>query len=300
MKQVHILPTFFILGAAKAGTTTLFDLLSQHPQIFLSFDKEPMFFSRDDYYGNGLDWYSKTYFKGGEEHPVRGEASPHYLYWSEKVSFRIHEAYGDNSVKFIVMLRNPIQRAYSWYWNMVSDGREELSFLDALKNEDQRIKDNWEQLKYFGSMRYGYFRGGCYAEQLQYFLQDFSKEQFHFILQEDLIQDQKGVLKKVFQFLDVETEIDLIPLKSNQAGLPRNRSIQSLIRNPSRGKEILKSFIPYMHRHKLKTLFLKLNNKRFQYPDMSSESRDFLKQRYEGSISALSETLMLELSNWRQ
>jgi hypothetical protein len=137
------IPNMFILGAAKAGTTTLYNLLKQHPQVFLSFDKEPMFFSRDDYYSRGIEWYIDTFFKNSGEFTIRSEATPHYLYWAKKVSARIHAVYASQPIKFLVILRNPIQRAYSWYWNMVSEGRESLSFLDALLAEERRIRENW-------------------------------------------------------------------------------------------------------------------------------------------------------------
>jgi Sulfotransferase family len=73
------MPNLFIIGAAKAGTTALYDYLAQHPQVFLSPDKEPMYFSRDEYYARGPDWYEHLYFRGAENYPVRAEAPPHYL-----------------------------------------------------------------------------------------------------------------------------------------------------------------------------------------------------------------------------
>src|SRR3712207_4809254 len=106
------MPNLFIVGAAKAGTTALYDYLAQHPEVFLSRVKEPMFFSREDYYARGLDWYEAEYFGGAEDYPVRAEATPHYLYWSEKVAPRIKEVYGERPVKFIASFRDPVSRAY--------------------------------------------------------------------------------------------------------------------------------------------------------------------------------------------
>ena len=116
MASVNLLPNFLIIGAAKSGTTALYDLLKQHPQVYLPFDKEPLFFSRDDYFAQGAEWYAERYFKEGESFRARGEATPHYLYWAEKVAPRIARTFGGRPPKFIAIFRDPVQRAYSWYW----------------------------------------------------------------------------------------------------------------------------------------------------------------------------------------
>ena len=298
-KTIMNKPNFYILGAAKAGTTTLYDLLKQHPEVFLSFDKEPMFFSRDDYYSRGLDWYLKTFYSHSEDFPVRGEASPHYLYWAEKVASRIYYAHEKTPVKFIVVLRNPVDRAYSWYWNMIADGREELSFIDALKAEEERLDANNEELEYFGSMRYGYLRGGGYVSQIQSFLNFFSEEQFLFLLQDDLKNDFDEVIQKTCRFLGVSSSFEVKPRKSNLAGLPRSRNVQKLIRNTSALKDFFKPFIPNTLRHQIKTFLLGVNKKKKQYPNMNEEARNFLKLYYQKDIISLSDILARDLSDWR-
>ena len=135
MPDFDRMPNLFVIGAAKAGTTALYDYLAQHPDVFLSRVKEPMFFSREENYAKGLDWYEGAYFQGAEHYPVRAEATPHYLYWSEKVAPRIKEAYAERLVKFVASFRDPVSRAYSWYWNMVREGREDLEFEEALRVE---------------------------------------------------------------------------------------------------------------------------------------------------------------------
>jgi len=257
-----------------------------------------MFFSRDDYYQKGADWYSKIYFPKSKDFYVRGEATPHYLYWAEKVSNRIRNVYKDKSIKFIIILRDPIQRAYSWYWNMIADGKEELSFVDALKNEEYRIKSNWDKLKYYGSMQYGYFRGGCYTEQIQYFLDDFPKTNFLFLLQEDLIQDQKSASKTIFNFLGIDADTILPPIKSNPASMPRNRVLQKIIKNRSRWKNALKPYIPTAYLFKFKALLLGLNKQRFYYPSMDLEARNHLKEKYSLQTHRLSEIIERDLSQW--
>ena len=180
------LPNFFLIGAAKAGTTSLYDILKQHPQVYLPFQKEPMFFSNDNNFNRGMEWYSHTFFQQAAGYPARGEATPHYLYWSDKVAPRIRQIYEMNEIKFVVILRDPVKRAYSWYWNMVKEGMEELTFELAIKEEDHRLKDNQNTLQKTGAMTYGYIKGGCYSTALQPFLDNFPRQDFIFILQEDL------------------------------------------------------------------------------------------------------------------
>lgn len=292
------LPNTLIIGAAKAGTTTLYDLLKQHPQVFLSFDKEPMFFSRDDFFFQGVEWYTQKFFDGSDNYPVRGEATPHYLYWAKKVSPRIKETYNNRPPKFIVILRNPIERAYSWYWNMVSEGREKLSFLDALLAEESRIRDNWTELEYFGWMKYGYFRGGCYASQIQNFFENFPKDRFYILLQEDLIRDQRTSMKNIFNFLGVNPEFDITPGLSNPSAAPRIRSLHMLIRNPSQFKDFLKPFLPDRFRHEIKSMILKNNIKRFRYPEMESRAYSYLKEKFAFEIASLSVIIERDLSHW--
>jgi hypothetical protein len=292
------LPNTFILGAAKAGTTTLYDLLKQHPQVFLSFDKEPMFFSHEEHFSRGVEWYIRTFFTNSSAYRIRGEATPHYLYWAKKVSPRIRITYNTRPLKFIIILRNPIERAYSWYWNMVADGRENLSFWDALQAEDKRISNDRAKLEYDGSMQYGYFRGGCYASQIQAFLENFQKDRFHFLLQEDLIQGSQNAFRKLLDFLELEKILEAGPNISNPAVEPRSRSLQYLLRNSSRFKDLIKPFIPYPIRYKIKSMLLKNNLKRFKYPEMEEQAYSYLKEKFASEIKSLSDIIERDLTHW--
>lgn len=227
------LPTFFILGAAKAGTTTLYDLLKQHSGIYLSYVKEPMFFSHDENYQRGVEWYIRTFFPKAEKYIARGEATPHYLYWAEKVAPRIKAVYGEQEVKFVVIFRDPVQRAYSWYWNMVKEGKEELPFPQALAAEEERIRTNWERLYSVGAMTYGYYRGGCYATQVEAFLKYFPRQQFYFLLQEDLRNLEGEIFRGLLCFLGVDSRITLTPVMANPASLPRSRALHRWLHGPS-------------------------------------------------------------------
>jgi hypothetical protein len=292
------LPTFLIIGAAKAGTTTIFDLLKQHPQVFLPFAKEPMFFSHDDNYCKGLGWYANTFFKGSGSYPASGEATPHYLYWSEKTAIRIKNSYMDNQVKFIVVLRDPVARAFSWYGNMLKDGTETLSFEEALSFEDQRLESNKPELQRTGSMQFGYFQGGCYATLLRPFLELFQKDKFHFILQEDIIENHEKMTRDLLNFIGIEPNFLLKPVRSNSAAMPYSSELHSWLRNRSIMKDYLKKIIPFKLRYKLKIQLMNANLRPTKAPKMDRNTDKSLRKRYEHEILTLQAIINRDLSGW--
>jgi hypothetical protein len=166
------MPNFFIVGAAKAGTSSLYQYLRQHSQVYLSYPvKEPNFFAFDGEIikFNGLHTQAETLpdsltslvayeelFKDSMNYPARGEASTLYLYCpgtAERIRSLVPDA------KLIVVLRQPADRAYSHYIMMVRSGREWLSFEEALEQERTRIEQSW-------SPTWHYRETGYYHEQL--------------------------------------------------------------------------------------------------------------------------------------
>ena len=150
-----MLPNFLIIGASKCGTTSLYYYLKQHPEISFSDLKEPKYFSsvNESFPHNGIgdksvDKYaikSLTEYKSlfADLHNKRvGEASPDTLYFYDKTASLIKETLGD--IPIIIMLRNPVKRAFSAFMYLKRDSREKLSFRDGLLAENRRLKDNWD------------------------------------------------------------------------------------------------------------------------------------------------------------
>jgi hypothetical protein len=293
------MPNLFVVGAAKAGTTALYDYLAQHPQVFLSRVKEPMFFSRDEYYARGLDWYEHFYFRGAENYPVRAEATPHYLYWSEKVAPRIKEVYGERPVKFIVSFRDPVSRAYSWYWNMVREGRENLDFDEALRVEERRLAQNRNELYQLGSMVYGYDAGSRYASLLQPYLELFSAEDFFFVFQDDLKDRANETCEEVFEFLGIQTSTLTNTSNSNPAAMPRSRLLHKTLRQRSLLKEFVKPFIPGRVRRRLKSKVMQVNLKETPYVSLDPQLAHELRLSYRTEIEKLEKITGRELSSWK-
>jgi hypothetical protein len=197
-----ILPTFLMIGAARSGTTTWYSCLQQHPEIFLPASKrpEPHFFLKEAEYCRGLEYYSQRYFAAGQQMRVRGEASTSYI-CHDWVAQRIKQHLPD--VKLLVMLRNPVDRAFSNYWHTVKSGLEKESFDDALRLEEQRAREAADP--FLRTIRpFAYVERGYYCQQLRHYLRFFPPEQLQVFLLDDWLSDPLAVLRKTFAFLGVE------------------------------------------------------------------------------------------------
>jgi hypothetical protein len=292
------LPNVFILGAAKAGTTTLFEQLRQLPEVYFPFSKESLFFSQDPLFEKGLSWYANTFYKEAKGFPVRGDASPHYLYWGDKVAPRLAQVY-DKPPKMIVLLRDPVARAYSWYWNMVREGNETLSFEEALACESERLKINRAALEKQGSMKFGYVQGSRYATQLRPFLDTFPRENFHFILHEDLQDKLPNTMQQVLAYLGLSDEgRDFDDVQSNPSAMPRSMNLQRWLRRQSTWREWLKPVIPIKIRYRMKEKLLQMNLRESSYPPINPKTAIMLRDQLADEVIQLQDIIQRDLTGW--
>jgi hypothetical protein len=295
------LPNFFIIGAAKSGTTSLFDIIAQHPSVYASPKKEIRFFSNDDRYANGPEWYIQTHFSGAEAYKIRMEATPAYLTWSQKAAPQIKKLYGDQPVKFTAIFRDPVKRAYSHYWHRVRQGNEDpniISFPEAIRGEDKRLQENWQKLEYEGNGLYGYFRAGCYATRLKPYLELFPRENFFFMLQEDLYNNFQKNMTNLLSFLEIDEKYPLEPVISNESAIPRNQALLTSYRDfkKTKLKDFLKFFFPSNAR---KWFHKKALMKPFNYPPMEDSIKRELYERYAEEIRQTERILGRDLSHWK-
>lgn len=191
--------TFLIAGTQKGGTTALAQFLAQHPQIFISRQKELHFFDTDKFFrGPTPDyaWYHQ-HFEGSEGYRAVGEATPIYMYWPAAAP-RI-KAYNP-AMKLIMILRNPAERAYSDYIMERRRGFEHLPFRWALRLEPVRsalLPSKWRRL-------YLYADRGFYSQQITRLLQYFPREQMLFLKTEELREEHERTLQRVCAFLGVD------------------------------------------------------------------------------------------------
>lgn len=189
-------PTFLILGAQKAGTTWLADMLRQHPEICMPETKELHFFNKKANVAKGLAWY-ETHFADCDA-PVRGEATPNYLWYPENpdeieesgriadVPQLVHDTYPD--LKFIVSLRDPVARAVSAYRTLIRGGfiSPRMSILDA-------------------AHRHGILSMGDYQTHIERWFGCFPRSRFHFLIfEEDVKANRRESLRAMFNFLNVD------------------------------------------------------------------------------------------------
>ena len=206
----RVMPDFMVIGGQKCGTTSLHRYIKLHPNIIPTYKKDSSFF--DANYFRGFSWYRAFFplqskmeeLQSEGERYITGEVTTSYIHHPATPQ-RIFDSVP--KVKFIALLREPVQRAYSHYQHMVRTGRETLSFKDAIAQEDERLYNAEERilagdddaLKAFRN--YSYKSRGRYAEQLSRWFTLFPREQFLILKSEELFQNPEKVTRQVYEFL---------------------------------------------------------------------------------------------------
>ena len=230
------LPNFFIIGAARAGTTSLYRYLDQHPFVFMSRLKEPRFFAFE---GERLAFggpcanrfrgtvvtdpsrYRKLFADAGAATAV-GEASTLYLY-SERAAEAIRRDVPE--ARLIAILRNPVDRAFSHFQMRMREGCEPApDFAAAVADEPRRKALNWPPASFYRDW-------GFYHRQLGRYLDRFPHEQLRVFLYEDLVADPAAVTGDALRFLGIDDAFrPEVSARHNPSGVPRSRLVQSAVR----------------------------------------------------------------------
>ena len=224
----RILPDFIIIGAMKSGTSSLYAYLSQHPQLYPSCKKEVHFFDGGlnpdiDTFVKGQAWY-RAHF------PLRSklstdaktfEASPLYIF-NPLAPQRIFDLVP--SVKIIAVLRNPIERAISHYFHEKRKNREPLTIYEAFQEEEKRLEPiiNRKDFKNRIFIDYSYKIRGLYKEQLERYLDYFSRQQILIISSEDLFSEPELTISRVLKYVEVDTVFKVKELRSHNVASNRS------------------------------------------------------------------------------
>ena len=243
------LPDFLIIGAQKGGTTSLYRNLLQHPWVVPALRKEIHFFDRE--YSRGLRWYNgqfqvaykkKIYSRIVEGRSMlTGEATPSYLYHPHAPA-RVFETLPH--AKIIIMLRNPVDRAFSNHQYHVKLKAESLPFEDAIAREAYRLASNFDpagdDYESDSFYNYSYLARGRYIEQVQRWLSVFPREQVLIIKSEDFFQNEAAVFRETLMFLGLpDMEVGNLD--------PHNVGGSSRMRSETR-KRLSEYFLPYNER----------------------------------------------------
>jgi hypothetical protein len=298
-------PKFFLIGAQKAGTTTLAHLLDRHPEVVVSQPKEPHFFTY--YWDEGLGWYRRK-FPDLRADTIAVDASTTYSMAPlqsrtdrldresavfENVPGRIHSV--SPEAKFIYLLRDPVERTYSGYWHNVRTGRENRSFREALRENPFYL----EVSDYYG--------------QLTLWLEYFSLDSFCFVLFEDLVESPAWVASKCFTFFGVDSQMGLIRTGPTKDGshapvwLGRaydttwlgRKTNRAFAKHPDFSYRLLTSMdlvIPSGIKKRVKNLLIKTK----PVPEMKADDRDFLNDYFRERNQRLENEIGLSLDRWQR
>lgn len=297
------LPNFLIAGAAKCGTTSLYYYLKQHPDIYMSPVKEPNFFSNcttNPDSGHGDDLIARSgvtsfedyleLFKESTGKKAVGEASTDTLFHFERTIPAIKHFLGDPWITII--LRDPVTRAYSAYNYLVREGREKLSFNEALIAEEQRRRDGYVYM-------WQYREGGLYASRVRAFQEHFSR--VHVLLYDDLKLNANELMRSVYTFLDVNP--DFIPNmrhRHNVSGTPRLRLLNDLFNKPTRLHKVARTIgEPILGSDRWVRLRERLRSTILQKPrPIDHEIEQELRRFYREDILKLQDYIGRDLSSW--
>ena len=293
-------PNFFIVGAPKCGTTAINDYLAQHPDIFMA-TKELHYFGKD--LKTRINLSEEEYqleFQGATNEKIKGEASVWYLY--SKNAAREIKAYSPHA-KILIMLRNPIEVIHSLHSQHLYDGNEDvLDFETAIGLDEDRKKgkrlprsvDFLQLPPYLESVRY--------AEQVKRYFEVFGMNNVHIILYDDFVKETNHVVKKVLQFLGVNTEINLAYPVVNPNKEIKNFYLHRLIKSPATNiKNLVRVLLPFkLLRHFLMKQILDRNIRIKRRKAINEELNLRLKQYFEDDIKLLSKLIERDLSAWME
>lgn len=280
-------PNFLIIGAPRSGTTHLYRGLRQHPDIFMSDFKEPMFFAYEGHPRPGAISDPHEYerlFSGAAGHHAVGEASTLYLY-SDRAAEAIHRRIP--GAQLIAILRNPVDRAFSQYTFQRFLNTEPLdTFEAALAAEDERIHGA-------GSPFLLYRRVGLYSQQIPRYLARFGQDQILFLLQDDLEQTPDVVFRQIFDFLGVASTFQPdLRHRTNASGVPQHNTLFHLIKSAGRR---IKGFLPEGMATRLSGT---AHEALLTRPTMSGETRSALIQYFRDDIEATQSLIDRDLTAW--
>jgi Sulfotransferase family len=293
------LPNFLIVGAAKSGTTSLHYYLQQHPDIYLPGQKELHYFAREQMLrlsgGPGdenvlshvchtKEEYESFYAKVTQQTAV-GDISPSYLYFSE-VSHQIKEEL--HEPKIIMVLRNPIEKAFSQYMHLVRDNRETLDLYDALMAERERIEGGWSAI-------WRYAESSLYCSRVQTYLDVFGQRNVRIFLYDDLVRSPERLVRELLELIDVDPRrpIDFGKVH-NRSGKPRSRWVANLLTRPNPLRDMAKRILPSETTYMLKLRLQDLNTG--AKGTIDSRSRAYLKEFFAEDVQALQQIVGRPLS----
>jgi hypothetical protein len=293
---------FFVVGAAKSGTTSLYQTLKSIETIALPKVKEPNFFNTNssnvpgkgpgDNYATEVIRDLNTYhnnFTATDSTTKFFDFSVSYLY-DDQAAVNIFEY--NPQAKIIIILRNPIDRAWSHFLHLKRDCRESLTFEDAIKAEQLRIDRQFE-------FSWHYLNMGLYSEQVKRYIDLFGKSAVLVLKFEDVVGENRNTLSVLADFVGLP-DIENLSFKQegfNATGQVKNKFVASIVNKPSFLRNVVKKLVP---RELGSALMNRIRNKNLETskPKMAVSTRQLLQNYYADDIRKLAELVNLDLTHW--
>jgi predicted ATP-grasp superfamily ATP-dependent carboligase len=302
-KVVNRMPNFFIVGAARSGTTSLDRYLHQHPEIYMAPKKEVNFYTADHFPSTGpgddrinrgviqhKDQYAQLFAGVAGERAI-GESSVFYLCYSGTAE-RIAQAVPD--AKIIMVLRDPVERAFSAYMYLVRDGREHLGFVEALSQEEERRQKGFEPMWWYKEL-------GLYYRQVKRYLDVFGTQRVKVLLYDELFADPEAALRDIFTFLGVKDNVVVdTSVRYNIGGVPKSRILYTLLDNFIMEPGVLGKSIKFLVPSGLRSVWA--NKAKFmlsQSVSIDPEIQAQLSAYFAEDVGKLEDLLQRNLSCWQ-
>ncbi len=292
---------FFIIGAPKCGTTSIYEYLNQVPQVIQPLIKEVRIFSEDglfhDFETNLPGFYPpKTFIADPAQ--VIGLADVALLYLHHYCAPRIHSYNPD--ARIIVCLRNPVDRAYSNFWFFHNKVKEkESSFEKVIEREEREMAALTGEEK---TITFPYLKAGLYYEGIKHYQELFGPARVKVILLEEFLADKENAFRDLLKFLGmdpIDLDLDFVQQKHNESGRPRVKLLTQSITNPSTAKKFYKKILPLELRMKIRRKFtrklLDMNTASQENPPMAEATYEKLRAWYADDVAQLSVLLGKDL-----
>lgn len=291
-------PNLFLVGAPKCGTTSMAYYLGQHPDIFVPLLKEPMYFGSDllskaprlteeEYFMLYRDWSDERYALDGSTAYLASEAAP------GEISGRAPDA------KILIIVRNPIDAAYSLYWQNRADLAEDSpTFEESLDAEEERW--NSRRIPRVGSLnRRIYSKIFAFTHNINNFRAVFPHENIKIIVFDDMKKEPVTCLLDTFEFLGISRKGSYSFDLRNPASQPRSNSFARFLSDPPKlMKSTVRAMLPFRFRVVLRQAIGRLNQREVPYPPMKPETRKVLTAKFAPEVERLSNFLGRDLSHW--
>lgn len=293
------LPTFLIAGVQKAGSTSVWQYLGQHPQVFLPSIKEIEFLSENrppELIQRRAEWFERwphlydfdayqRLFDGVTDEVAIADGSMNALFHYDQSISRIQKYVPD--IKIFVILRHPVERAFSDYLMHLRDAIGDNPPKPLVQQSESSFQ----------------LRKGLYYEPVKHYQEAFGPEQFKVFLYDDLCRDSTAFMQKVYTFIGVDTSFTPDTSRRNQvASVPKNQAVNQLLRkkNPVRDTvaKVLKTVLPTETRQAIRQKLIDLNSQPKNAVTLSPEERQKLVEYYREDVLKLQDYIGRDLSAW--